>query len=205
MVCKLPFRNNHQGAVSGRQLGNAAHRLVANSLQMKTDRNNNGDHYVRPPYSTSYSPTYPPNQTNGHHGQGHNYKQTYASSSTRHPHNQHHPPSDSNRGYSAQGYYSQGSHQSGHVYQPRGPHHTIQGTTPSSAGAPFYQQGGYNNRGSYQSHGGGSYHHQNGGPPTGNPRGGRGYVRPQPFGNKFSALDKGTSPRHPPSGPGSQR
>lgn len=202
VVCKSPFRNNHQGAVSGRQLGDAAHRLVANSLHMKTDRNVNGDHYVRPPYATSHGPTFPSNQTNGPHGQEYSYKQPYASSSTRHPHNQHHPQLDRNRGYPVQGYYSQGSHQNGFAYQPRGPHQAIRGPTPSSAGVPYYQQGGYNNRGSYQSHGGGNYNHQGGGPPTGNPRG-RDHVRPQPYGNKFSALDKGTSRKPPPSGPGS--
>ncbi|KAL8135667.1 hypothetical protein AgCh_010339 [Apium graveolens] len=197
-------RNNHQGAVSGRQLGDAAHRLVENSLQMKTDRNANGNHYARPPYATSHGPAFPSNQTNGRHGQEHRYKQPYASSSTRHPHNQHHPQLDSNRGYPPQGYYPQGSHQTGYAYQPRGPLQAIRGPTPNSAGAPFYQQGGYNNRGSYQSRGGGNYnHHQSGGPPTGNPRGGRDYVRPQPHGNKFSALDKGTSGRPPSSGPGS--
>ncbi|KAL1820777.1 hypothetical protein DCAR_0417124 [Daucus carota subsp. sativus] len=189
-------RNNNQGAGSGRHLGDAAHRFVANSLQTKTDRNVNGDHYTRP-YATSHRPAFSSNPTNRHH----NYNQQY-DSSTNHPATQHYPPLDNNRGYSSQGYYAQGSHSNGHVYQPRGPHHAIQGRPPSPAGAPYYQQGGYNNRGSYQSHNVGNYHHQNGGPPTGNQRG-RDYVRPQPFGNKFSALDKGTSRRPPPSGPGS--
>ncbi|XP_071693495.1 5'-3' exoribonuclease 3-like [Rutidosis leptorrhynchoides] len=41
------YNNNNipKGAISGRRLGDAAHRLVNNSLQVKTDRNRNGDHH----------------------------------------------------------------------------------------------------------------------------------------------------------------
>ncbi|XP_009591840.1 5'-3' exoribonuclease 3-like isoform X2 [Nicotiana tomentosiformis] len=37
-------RHHHPGAISGRQLGEAAHRLVANSLQKKEDRGGHGDY-----------------------------------------------------------------------------------------------------------------------------------------------------------------
>mgnify|MGYP004708824427 CR=1 FL=1 len=65
------FRHNPAGAVSGPQLGEAAHRLVANSLQVKADRNGFNDQmYIPPP--THYFPHGPPNvpfQKDRHQGQ----------------------------------------------------------------------------------------------------------------------------------------
>lgn len=141
-----------------------------------TDRNVNGDHDGHPPYATSHDPTFPLNQTNGHHGPEHNRLVLPRSA---YPHNQH-PPLGKNRDDPLRGYYSQGSHQSGHVYQPCGPHHAVQAQLPTAAGVPFYQQVG----GIYQSHGGGYYQ--------------RRYRDYQLFGNKFSALDFVRTRRPPP-------
>ncbi|XP_015902962.3 5'-3' exoribonuclease 3 isoform X1 [Ziziphus jujuba] len=53
-------RHNHSGTISGRQLGEAAHRLVVNSLQVKGDYNGYGNqtHAVIPSYAGR--PLYPP-------------------------------------------------------------------------------------------------------------------------------------------------
>lgn len=64
------FRHNpQQGGLSGRQLGDAAHRLVANSLQLKTERNGYDNQYPGPqPHTSSRGPPYPPYENNRHHG-----------------------------------------------------------------------------------------------------------------------------------------
>uniref|UniRef100_A0A5B7BCI5 5'-3' exoribonuclease n=1 Tax=Davidia involucrata TaxID=16924 RepID=A0A5B7BCI5_DAVIN len=48
-------RQNPPGTISGRQLGEAAHRLVVNSLQLKADQNGYGDQMYTPP--SSYAAT----------------------------------------------------------------------------------------------------------------------------------------------------
>lgn len=62
-------RHNSQGSISGPHLGDAARRLVANSLQVKTERNGYGDQYAQPPsYAASHGPPYPSYQNNRHQG-----------------------------------------------------------------------------------------------------------------------------------------
>ncbi|GAB2293874.1 5'-3' exoribonuclease 3 [Dionaea muscipula] len=54
-------RQNQPGSLSGRQLGEAAHRLVANSLQLRADHNGLVNHMNGVPLPPSYgSPTGPP-------------------------------------------------------------------------------------------------------------------------------------------------
>ncbi|KAK1381782.1 5'-3' exoribonuclease [Heracleum sosnowskyi] len=180
-------RANTPGAISDRQLGDAAHRLVENSLQIKKDRSFDRDHNGHPPYATAHGPSFHSNQTNRHQGrgqyrseppnsacsQGHHmlpysvpgqsqydrsHNQPCASLSTRHLDNRHHPPLNQSRDYPPQVSYSQGSHQNRHVYQPRVPLHAVQALSPVAAGVPFCQQVGY------PTFGGANYDHQNGGP-----------------------------------------
>ncbi|KAL8122563.1 hypothetical protein AgCh_019050 [Apium graveolens] len=221
-------RNNPPGAISGRQLGDAAHRLVANSLQVKKDRNVDGDYNGHPPYATAHGLAFESNQSNRHQGQGQyrsvppnsaypqghhmlpysvpgqsqydrSQNQPYASSSTRHSNNRHHPPLNQSRDYPPQVYYSQGSHQNRYVYQPHAPLHTVQALPPVAAGVPFYQHVGY------QTYVGANYHHPNRGPPTLDSRVGRDYVRHEKFGNQFSALGIGRGVRRPPPPPPGHR
>ncbi|KAI3700133.1 hypothetical protein L2E82_44751 [Cichorium intybus] len=93
--------NNNPGATSGRQLGDAAHRLVNNSLQIKTDRRgNNQDDYhhsydPRPPPTYRPPPPYLPpfhhhNQTGYYPPHNYGYDPRVAHQ-TPHPHYYPHP------------------------------------------------------------------------------------------------------------------
>ncbi|CAA3012669.1 5 -3 exoribonuclease 3 [Olea europaea subsp. europaea] len=61
-------RHNHNtnGAISGRHLGEAAHRLVANSLQVRADGNCRSNHIYapHPSHASAYSQRYPPYHQN---------------------------------------------------------------------------------------------------------------------------------------------
>ena len=70
----ISFRHNPPGTISGRQLGEAAHRLVANSLQVKTDYNGHGNqmHGHPPSYAgAQYYPPQPSYTNHRFHDQGH--------------------------------------------------------------------------------------------------------------------------------------
>ncbi|GMY28285.1 5'-3' exoribonuclease 3 isoform X2 [Fagus crenata] len=68
-------RQAHSGAISGQQLGEAAHRLVVNSLQVKADRNGYGNQMHAPPQSypvPPYRPQLPSYQNDRYHEQVYN-------------------------------------------------------------------------------------------------------------------------------------
>ncbi|KAJ0454422.1 putative transcription factor interactor and regulator CCHC(Zn) family [Helianthus annuus] len=135
-----PHNNNHNphGAASSRHLGDAAHRLVTNSLQVKPDRNAHHQSYDPhphgPPPSRSYGQSY---GSSSHYGrsnsQAHGYYQNqHAHPPPRGPHQSQHLPS------SGQYYPQQGG---GYEYNSAASHHHQQ-SGGRGQGRP--QQGGGN-------------------------------------------------------------
>ncbi|KVH96391.1 5'-3' exoribonuclease [Cynara cardunculus var. scolymus] len=196
--------HNPPGSASGRQLGDAAHRLVTNSLQLKNDRNGHHQAYDphphhgppppfrpyqshRPPYNQDQSRMVQPRSSYPPHNYDPSYGQPNYPSGTRYSGR---PDFIEGSG----GRHTHGYHQNQHVYPPppRGHHQSPQ---PPASSSYYSQQGGaYNNSGNY----GATNHHQ---PPTAGwaPRGGgRGQVRPQHGGgNQFSALSRDGTGRRP--------
>ncbi|XP_022769156.1 5'-3' exoribonuclease 3-like isoform X2 [Durio zibethinus] len=69
----LMERHNPPGSVSGRKLGEASHRLIANSLRLKIDTNGFSNNMQAPPPSYATAPYIPPVNSNvnyGFHNQG---------------------------------------------------------------------------------------------------------------------------------------
>ncbi|CAL5349370.1 unnamed protein product [Camellia sinensis] len=73
---RKPWENRRQdppGSISGRQLGDAAHRLVANSLQLRANPNGYSDQmHGPPPYVAAYGQPYSSYQNNRFHDQERN-------------------------------------------------------------------------------------------------------------------------------------
>ncbi|KAA8537533.1 hypothetical protein F0562_027141 [Nyssa sinensis] len=67
-------RQNPPGTISGRHLGEAAHRLVANNLQLKADQNGYGDQMYTPSssYAATRGPPFSSYQNNRFHDQEYN-------------------------------------------------------------------------------------------------------------------------------------
>ncbi|KAM1012341.1 hypothetical protein ACFX13_043211 [Malus domestica] len=211
-------RQNPAGAISGRQLGAAAHRLVVNSLQAKTDSNGYGNHMHshRPSYAEpQYYPPPPSYANNGSYDQGHSrmppprtihhpQQQPRASNishgdrgynvaqSSTAVHFQNRPHTQHHERNSGHVYYESGNHQNGGPIYPQRP---ILQTPPGVGGAPY--PGGYNYYQSYQPSAASGHHgYDDWVPPVGhNP--GRGYGRPQQSGNQFSGLDRRGNRRPP--------
>ncbi|XP_073294880.1 5'-3' exoribonuclease 3 [Primulina huaijiensis] len=195
-------RDNLNGSISGRQLGEAAHRLVVNSLQVRAEGNGHPGQiyphhrpqgYVPPhqPYQnhmysvrergimqTSFG--YPPMDGGNHHTPSNytSYKQPYAPPSNNNLYNRSRQDRDEwndphGRDYSRREYYPERPPQHGGHGYPQ-PSHGYSGQ------ASFHhRQGSYNNTGSHRSYGGPSHNHSgsNWVPPI-NSSGGRGYNPP---------------------------
>lgn len=231
---RKPWENGRQapsGAISGQHLGEAAHRLVVNSLQVKADRNGYGNRMHGPPHSypvPPYRPQLPSYQNNqmppprpGHHprgppqysnsiGQGYHddrYKPPYVSSAPHHPNSRPQPQNYERNNRSVT--HNSGDHSRNLYYPPSG---GGQIALPMFAGIPLAQtpngvrahpyQAGYNSSQNYQPPGASSQQHWLNGAPTANHSFPRGYSRPQQSGNQYSVLDKRGNKRPQPPPPG---
>ncbi|KAF4391048.1 hypothetical protein F8388_024880 [Cannabis sativa] len=225
--------NNHPGTTSGRQLGEAAHRLVSNSLQVKADYNGYGNHGRSPSYSGNHtrqnsygthlrfhdrehSDIHPPegqyqssNRSSHHHYNDRRWNSDgHISSGSRHPHNgsQSLYYDRNNRMAPPHGFV--GPHNVDPIY-PNGP---IAQTPPGFVGANPYP-GGHNQYQNYQSAGAIGRQQQwpaDGGsgwnaPPQAGPYIARGYSQPHQSGNPYSALDRRANKREPPPAHGYRR
>ncbi|KAL0351778.1 UNVERIFIED_CONTAM: 5'-3' exoribonuclease 3 [Sesamum calycinum] len=214
--------NRTNGAISGRQLGEAAHRLVVNSLQSRGERNGHPGQMYPPhsPHAVGYELHYQPYPTHAYpgpqnampeasSGYSHHrpsgsmaYRQPYPPPAHNNPYNRfqnpryesNNRPSPHVRDNPRHGYYAQGPPQhGGRDYPPYPPQ------VPIRQGAYYHQSSGYNHAEADRSYGGS--HHQGGGswtPPV-NSNAGRGYNHPRQSGNHFSALGRGGGRRAPQS------
>ncbi|XP_060199805.1 5'-3' exoribonuclease 3 isoform X2 [Lycium barbarum] len=211
-------RNNHPGGNSGRHLGEAAHRLVSNSLQMRSGHGDNT--HAQPAYPAGYGPFPSPHRYNGQEhvraSFGHSarddiaapypydrsYNQSYIPAAVD-PYSR--PPPLYERGGQpappSRDYHRHGHQQNvGYGYSPHAtrPQHISQSPVPPND--HFRQQSGYSNYANYQPYEAGSYNPRGGGwTPQVNQNVARGYSNPRPSGNHFSALGRGGD-RRPPSG-----
>ncbi|KAL0360567.1 UNVERIFIED_CONTAM: 5'-3' exoribonuclease 3 [Sesamum radiatum] len=214
--------NKTNGAISGRQLGEAAHRLVVNSLQSRGERNGHPGQMYPPhsPHAVGYELQHQPYPNHAYPGPQHamppassgyshhrpsgsmGYRQPYPPPGHNNPYNRfQNPRHESNnrptphvRDNPRHGYYAQGPPQHGGRDYPLYPPQV-----PIRQGAYYHQSSGYNNAEADRSYGGS--HHPGGGswaPPV-NSNAGRGYNHPRQSGNHFSALGRGGGRRAPQS------
>ncbi|KAK9936521.1 hypothetical protein M0R45_013358 [Rubus argutus] len=152
---------NPPGTISQRQLGDAAHRLIVNSLQVNVDSNGYGNqmHALRQ-LSPAEPQYYPPHTSNNDHGllrfppprtlvhpQAQQYRNSSFTSEQRSSSAAYHSQNRSNLQHQERrhAYYQSGSHQNGGLVYPQRP---ITQAPPRVRPDP--SQGVYNNNLSYQ-------------------------------------------------------
>lgn len=199
-------RPNPPGSLSGRQLGDAAHRLVINSLQNAPhgelsafaphpDGRSNGHDYSRmvpPPkggYPVGEPIQQPPPAVQNRHNSGDRY-------GTHHSQNRRNNNNNNNLTRSSvgprPGYYAQGGP---HHHQPLYPlHQPVPLASASGVPVVFYQIGHVGDQ-RYQNYGVGGYSQWGGGPQFNNYASQRGGGA---GGGRFSGSDRGSNRRPPP-------
>lgn len=216
-------RNIQRGAMSGFQLGEAARRLVVNSLQKKEDRGGNGDHrrphngqgrgnymHARPASCrAAYGPPVPSFETpsnNAHENIQPSFVHSaqdagrYPRSSGSNDHSSKSRPyhETHSRDYRGHGHHTYKMQQNGaHSNSSYASHPQHVGQIPVPPTTIFHQQSGNDVSMSYEPRGAESYNQQGGGRASRN-QNGTGY-QPYPSGNQFSAFRRGGN-RRPPSG-----
>ncbi|XP_057532043.1 5'-3' exoribonuclease 3 isoform X2 [Amaranthus tricolor] len=187
------------GTISGRQLGEAAHRLVINSLQMRPDQKGYGQYgrsssYDPDHYGQDYGRMTPPT---GSYPVG-GYQRPPAVEQI-HPSRPYTAPV-SHQPYGRPNYQNQRSHMSAPpqgYYQHNGPpRHPPAGPAAPVAPQAYHQPSGYSGHQGGQSYGVGGYNQWGGRPQSQNA--GRGYGNnSQQGGNRFSTFNRGQNHRPP--------
>ncbi|KAJ0024742.1 hypothetical protein Pint_09130 [Pistacia integerrima] len=186
-------RQNPRGTISGRELGEASHRLIVNSLQSKVDHNGYGNHMRGPPVpyaAVPYVPPVPSYHDYRGHDQGHHripqprtdgspsgnprssvparsydsgYGQQYSSSTPQPPHRRSHPQYDRNNRSANSGEQPIDLYNPSGIHLNGGPRYPPRPMAQTSGATAYSRQGGYSSIQSYQPPGVGSAH-QWGGP-----------------------------------------
>ncbi|GFY82626.1 hypothetical protein Acr_02g0008660 [Actinidia rufa] len=156
LLLEFFFQARHPGTISGQQLGEAAHRLVVNSLQVRENSNGYSNQMHGPPrsYATTHEPPLSSYQNNRHHGHERNSTEAATTDYPAETAQGHHPLITShNRTKSTwcyghpytsptvQNSSSRSCHQHVHgYYPPIGPILDLKGTTnvlPKTVSVPF--------------------------------------------------------------------
>ncbi|CAI9786553.1 unnamed protein product [Fraxinus pennsylvanica] len=218
--------HNNNGAISGRHLGEAAHRLVANSLQVRADGNGRCDQIYAPhqSHTGAYGRHYQPYHQNPYSGeervmmQGNSgyspvnagdhhrssistsYRQLHASPPHNNAQNRYNHPRNEwsgRSGHQGRGYHPRHGYNRQVMRQNIG-HGYPSHPPPDMDRAPIPPDHVYQ-QGGYNNSGAHQFYKGGSWVPPVNPSVGRGSGHSGPSGNQFSALRRGRSGRPPPS------
>lgn len=212
-------RPNPPGSLSGRLLGDAAHRLVINSLQTRAGQNGHdgqvhtlsGDSIFN---SRDYSKMKPPPAVEQNHHDNRDYGKMMPPSAVEQNHHKKpysarpaHPPRHQHRTNISQNQRNNYSAPSGvapmPVYFMPGPHQAMYPIFLAPPVGAYHHQSGYSSHHQiHQSYGVGGYNQWDGGPQSYGSAKGHGDNALQRGVSRFALLDRGSNRRPSPSGHG---